>query len=92
MGRRQYNGSLKDADLHIQAGLGQAAFVKDLHSSKRFLNPLHTQDTDHHALQLKTQSVPRSKHCKYIVTLRRVRSTAVAVGKQYVFHIVSVCL
>jgi hypothetical protein len=30
--------------------------------------------------------------CTYDVTLRRVRVTIVAVGKQYVLHILSVCL
>ena len=32
------------------------------------------------------------RHCTYNVTLRRVRVTIVAMGKQYVLHIMSVRL
>jgi len=31
-------------------------------------------------------------HCTYNVTMRRVRATIVAVGKQRILHILSVCL
>jgi len=34
----------------------------------------------------------QDRFCTYIVTLRRVRATTVAVEKRYVLHIVSACL
>ena len=37
-------------------------------------------------------SASHTMHCTYNVTMRRVRETAVTVGKQYVLHTLSVCL
>ena len=35
---------------------------------------------------------PHDRQCTYIITLRRVSATFVAAEKQYVLHILSVCL
>jgi hypothetical protein len=42
--------------------------------------------------QLESIYRKQDRHCTYNVTLRRVRATIVAVEKQYVLQIVSVCM